>query len=311
MHGKDHKHRNTGNVRVGTAGWSYKDWEGIVYPAPKPKGFDPAAYLAEYFDTIEINSTFYRAPRPEVAKAWAERVRKNPHFRYTAKLWRGFTHERSASVADEREFRAGITPLAEAGRLGALLLQFPWSFRNTDENRAYLLRLQQKFREFPLVLEVRHSSWTQVAVLEMLSELGIGLCTIDQPLFSNSIKPGAQSTSPVGYVRLHGRNYQQWFTENKQVGDRYNYLYSAKELEPWVDRIKEVAAKTKETYAVTNNHLNGQAAVNALEIAAYLWGGRVDVPEPLAEHYPRLKGIATLDYAAAPDRISASTPRDQ
>jgi uncharacterized protein YecE (DUF72 family) len=278
---------------VGPAGWSYKDWEGIVYPATKPKSFDPVAYLADYFDTIEINSTFYRPPRPEVAKSWAHRVRNNPHFRFTAKLWRGFTHERNASPADEREFIDGIAPLAEAGRFGALLLQFPWSFRNTRDNRAYLLQLQQRFQDFPLVLEVRHATWNDEAALQMLSELGIGLCNIDQPLFSDSIHPAAHTTSPVGYVRLHGRNYKQWFTENARTGDRYNYLYSPAELEPWVARIKEVAKKTKETYAVTNNHLNGQATVNALEIASYLSGEPVRVPEDLASRYPRLNDIAS------------------
>jgi uncharacterized protein YecE (DUF72 family) len=140
-------------IRIGPAGWSYRDWEGVVYPVPKPKGFHEATYLAQYFDTIEINSTFYRPPEPDVAKNWANRVSANPRFRFTAKLWRGFTHERNATADDERQFKAGIDPLAEAGRFGALLLQFPWSFKNDEGNRAYLLELHRRFRDYALVLE--------------------------------------------------------------------------------------------------------------------------------------------------------------
>jgi len=183
-------------IRIGPAGWAYKDWERIVYPPKKPRGFDPVGYLAQYFDTIEINSTFYRPPQPHSAKNWASRVSGNPHFRFTAKLWRGFTHERNATAQDESEFKSGITPLMEAGRFGGLLLQFPWSFRFDEENRAYLLELHRTFQEFPLVLEVRHASWAQESVLDMLAALDVGLCNIDQPLFHRSIKPGAHVTSP-------------------------------------------------------------------------------------------------------------------
>jgi uncharacterized protein YecE (DUF72 family) len=207
-------------IRIGPAGWSYKDWEGIVYPTSKPKGFHPASYLAQYFDTIEINSTFYRPPEPDIAWSWARRVEANPNFRFTAKLFRGFTHERNATEDDERQFKDGIDLLVEAGRFGALLLQFPWSCKNEERNRAYISELSRRFRDYPLVLEVRHASWNQKAIFEMLSELGMGLCNIDQPLFAKSIKPGAQATSPVGYIRLHGRNYKNWFMENREAGER-------------------------------------------------------------------------------------------
>ena len=119
-------------IHVGPAGWSYKDWEGVVYPAKSGSKFDPLAYLAQFFDTIEINSSFYRPPSASTSKSWAKRVAQNPHFLFTAKLHQVFTHERGkATREDETMFREGMDPLAEAGKLGAVLLQFPWSFKNT------------------------------------------------------------------------------------------------------------------------------------------------------------------------------------
>ena len=277
-------------IRIGPAGWSYKDWEGIVYPKkPGPK-FDPLEYLARYFDTIEINSSFYRPPAPSTTVAWVRRVFENPEFRFTAKLHRLFTHERGKATADdEKEFRDGIEPLVSAEKLGALLLQFPWSFKNTEDERIYLFNLLERFREYPLVLEIRHASWNAPDIYERLEEIGVGICNIDQPLFSKSIRPDAVSTSSIGYVRLHGRNYKDWFRSEAPRDDRYNYLYSLEELEPWIVRIKEVANQTFESYVVTNNHFRGQAVVNALEIKSTLEGKPVEAPEPLLAAYPRLR----------------------
>jgi uncharacterized protein YecE (DUF72 family) len=282
-------------IRVGTAGWSYKDWRGVVYPERKPAGFHEATYLAGYFDTVELNVSFYRPITAKTAEGWVHRVENNPSFRFTAKLWRGFTHERSAGAADEKAVKEGFAPLLEAGLLGAVLLQFPWSFRNTVENRDYVSNLRSKFPGYPLVLEVRHASWNEPAILDLLEELKLGLCNIDQPLFHHSIKPGSSATSSIGYVRLHGRNYRNWFAENRHVGERYDYLYSVDELEPWVDRIKKVAAVTKETYVVTNNHFLGKAAVNALEIKALLRGEPVPAPPTLVERYSELEPFVATD----------------
>lgn len=276
-------------IRIGPAGWAYKDWNGIVYPPKKPKGFDPVAYLARYFDTIEINSSYYGAPRPSAAKKWTESIAENNAFRFTAKLFHSFTHERKPAPYDEKDFKDGIGPLVEAARLGALLLQFPWSFRNSPENREYLVGLQRRFREYPLVLEVRHSSWATPEIADLLAELDMGICNIDQPLFHRSIKPGSEATSAIGYVRLHGRNYQNWFSKTALSHERYDYLYSVEELEPWVDRIKDVARKTKDTYAVSNNHHVGKAVTNALEIGALLSGKLVSAPASLLAHYPEMK----------------------
>jgi uncharacterized protein YecE (DUF72 family) len=280
-------------TRVGPAGWAYKDWNGIVYPAKRPRGFHEATYLADFFDTIEINVSFYRPISAKNAESWVKKIERNSRFRFTAKLWRGFTHERTAGSSDEREFKDGFIPLLEAGRLGALLMQFPWSFRNSDESREYVARLSARFEDFPLVLEVRHGSWAEPGVLDFLDQLGIGLCNIDQPLFKRSIKPSAIATSAVGYIRLHGRNYKSWFTENKHVGERYDYLYSPEELDPWVDRIKAVEQAAADTYVVTNNHYLGKAIVNAAEICSILKGGPVPAPLSLVQHYPELQSYTT------------------
>ncbi|HEU4479225.1 MAG TPA: DUF72 domain-containing protein, partial [Pyrinomonadaceae bacterium] len=280
-------------IHIGPAGWSYKDWEGVVYPAKPGSKFDPLNYLAQFFDTIEINSSFYRPPTPTTAKSWAKRVSDNPTFTFTAKLHRIFTHERGkATTEDEKAFREAMNPLAESGRLGAILIQFPWSFKNTDEERAYLSRLIAQFQEYPLVVEVRHTSWNTPGVYEELEERGVGICNIDQPVFAKSIKPAALTTSGIGYVRLHGRNYENWFRDKAPRDDRYNYLYSLDELDPWITRIKEVARQTKESYVITNNHFLGKAVVNALEIKSILNGKKVPAPEPLFRKYPALEETA-------------------
>jgi len=281
-------------VRIGPAGWSYRDWKGIVYPRdPGPK-FDELAYIARFFDTIEINSSFYRPPSESTSRSWVRRVAHNQNFKFTAKLYQRFTHERGKATADdEKAFKEGMNPLAASGILGSVLMQFPWSFKNTQEERTYLSKLIRQFSGYPLVVEVRHASWNQPSVYEWLSDAGVGFCNIDQPLFSKSIKPSAQTTSGVGYVRLHGRNYESWFAAStdrpEDRAERYNYLYSREELEPWIEKIKRISSQARETYVITNNHFQGKGVVNALEMKAELLGERVLGPPDLCERYPRIK----------------------
>ena len=292
--------RALSDIRVGPAGWSYADWRGRVYPEGTESKFDTLALVSKYFDTAEINSSFYHPPSAETARSWLGRIEHNPNFVFTAKLYRKFTHERGkASAEDETLFREGIDPLTEAGKLGAVLIQFPWSFKNDLEERSYLTWLVERFNDYPMVVELRHESWNNPRVLQTLEDLGVGLCDIDQPLFSNSIKPSAEVTSSIGYVRLHGRNYQNWFREEADVLERYDYLYSRDELEPWVSRIKEVAAKAKQTFVITNNHARGQNLVNAFEILAQLEEGRMPGPEKLVETYPRLIESVIADDESA------------
>ena len=286
-------------IRIGPAGWAYKDWEGSVYPQKPGAKFDPLEYLARFFNTIEINSSFYRPFTVSTAKSWTSRVAEARDFMFTAKLNRVFTHERGkATAADEKQVREGMDALRSAGKLGAVLLQFPWSFKNTDDERIYLTKLLDRFKDYPLVLEIRHSSWNNPQIYQWLEELEVGICNVDQPLFKKSIKPADLTTSPIGYVRLHGRNYHNWFREKAPRDDRYNYLYSIDELEPWIARIKEIAAKTKEAYVITNNHFRGQAVVNALEIKATLTEERVVGPEPLFRKYPQLEDSAVPEVDA-------------
>jgi uncharacterized protein YecE (DUF72 family) len=279
-------------IRIGPAGWAYKDWAGIVYPKPLPRGFRPIQFLSQFFDTLEINTSFYGPPKPETTRSWIEDAEHNVRFLFTAKLWRGFTHERSATAADEKLVKDGLDPIMQAGKFGALLMQFPISFKNTPENREYLASLQRRFGEYPLVLEVRHSSWADPSVLEMLAELGIGFCNIDQPLLGKALKPTADKTSPVSYVRLHGRNYQNWFGENARSSDRYDYLYSLRELEPWADRVRSISEKRRENiFVITNNHYEGKAVANALQLAALLIDEPVDPPKQLIMRYPELRDL--------------------
>ncbi len=284
-----------GQVLVGPAGWSYADWSGIVYPARAPRDFHAATYLAQYFDTIEINTSFYQPLRPEMCRQWLERVAGNQRFLFTAKLWQKFTHEGNATEEDYTAVRAGFDILLSAGKLGAVLLQFPFSFHHTPENLGILKKLLERFRDYPLVVEVRHATWNEKGFYKLLHESGVGFCNIDQPVIGRSVKPSGRATAAVGYVRLHGRRYDTWFSDDPEVPpeERYNYLYTERELEPWAERIRKVASRAKSTFVITNNHFQGKAVVNALQLIRLLTGEKVKVPEPLRHHYPELERIAS------------------
>jgi uncharacterized protein YecE (DUF72 family) len=285
------------NIFVGTAGFSYKDWEGVVYPPDlKKRKIHPLEYLAQFFDCCEINTSFYGHIRPNVGKSWCEKTAAvNPNFQFTAKLFQGFTHlprgnkptspfNLTVNTEDEKLAREGLDSIASEGRLGAVLIQFPVSFKNADDTRDYLFLLVRKFNQYPLVLEIRHESWNDPDILGRLAEQGVGFCNIDQPRLGKSLRGTAHVTAPVGYVRLHGRNYKEWFQADNR-NDRYNYLYKPKELEGWKERITQIGAQTDKTFVVANNHFKGQAAVNALELKNMLSGERVKAPKPLVEHY--------------------------
>jgi len=284
-------------IRVGPAGWSYKDWAGIVYPSQKPTHFDPLRYLSKYFDTIEVDSTFYRPMPRSNADSWVERVQDNPNFRFTAKLWNRFTHERdSAWTADDvKAAREVFEGLRDGRRLGAVLMQFPWSFRNNERNQEWLRDVIKDFEDFPLVLEVRHASWVTPEFFAQLEERGVGFVNVDQPMFHDSIAPSAHATAHVGYVRVHGRNYKDWFRENAGRDARYNFLYSAEQLKPWAKRAEEIVQddRTDEVYVVTNNHYLGQAPANALMLKSMLERERVPAPPELFEKYEK----ALKDFA--------------
>src|SRR6202140_4804079 len=281
-------------IRIGTAGWSYKDWDGILYPPEVTrKKIHPVEFLARFFDVIEINTSFYGHIRPELGRFWARKAAAvNPNFLFTAKLHRSFTHSplavteptSAASIRpndeDERLAREGLESLATEGKLGALLIQFPVSYKNTSLNREYLESLLRQFIEFPRVVEGRHESWNNQETIGYFTERSVAFCNIDQPLIGRSLEATEHVTSPVGYVRLHGRNYDQWF-EAEKGADRYNYLYSEAELAGWKEKIERIAHKAEITYVIANNHFEAKAGVNALQMKHMLSGRRVKAPDPL------------------------------
>ena len=293
------------DIRIGTAGWSYKDWDGIFYPSGMShRRQHPLEYLARFFDTTEINTSFYGPLKPEWAKLWCRKVAAvNKNFLFTAKLYRAFTHSPIAVMEptsaatirptdeDEARTREGLDAIANEGRLGALLIQFPVSFKNTSLNRDYLERLLRQFIEYPRVVEVRDSSWNNPATLAAFTQKDVGFCNIDQPVLGKSLAPTEHVTSAIGYIRLHGRNYENWFDSDNR-NDRYNYLYNQRELAGWKERIESVAARAHTTFVITNNHFESKAGVNALELKAMITAKRVQAPPTLIEKYPELRNIA-------------------
>ena len=264
----------------------------------------PLEYLARFFDIAEINTSFYGPMKPEVAKLWCKRVAAvNPQFLFTAKLYRAFTHSpiavmeptSAASIRptdeDEIKAREGLDVLANEGKLGALLIQFPVSFKNTGLNREYLARLLRQFIEYPRVVEVRDSSWNSPETLAEFAQMNVGFCNIDQPVMGKSLAPTEHVTAEVAYIRLHGRNYDQWFDSDNR-NDRYTYLYKELELDDWKERIQNVAHRARTTYVITNNHFESKAGVNAIELKSMISGKRVAAPPTLIRKYPELRKFA-------------------
>jgi uncharacterized protein YecE (DUF72 family) len=279
------------NLYIGTAGWSYEDWKGVVYPAAQE--VDELFVLSQLFDTVEVNSSFYRPPTPQMTRNWLKRVEHNPRFLFTVKLFRHFTHMRDQlTPSDEIAFRQGIEPLKEAQKLGALLLQFPYSFHDTPHNRTILVDLFDRFKDYPLVLEIRHASWDKPVVLESLTRHGVGFCNVDQPALSASIQRTEHLTSKIAYLRLHGRNYVDWFRKDAGA-QRYNYLYSREELMDMVPSIHKFMAEAESVFVIANNHFRGQAVANALQLKFYATGDAPSPPACLLRRYPNLQEFLT------------------
>ncbi len=277
---------------LGPSGWSYPDWHGPVYPDPPPRGFSPLRFMARHFNAIEVNSSFYRIPTAGVTQRWVTEVPQE--FRFAFKLTRSFTHERSEFPPrrDFEAFRDGLRPVGEAGRLGPILMQFPWSFRYSPPSVDWVRRLADGLAGQALFTEVRHASWLSPDALEALAGVG-GVCAIDQPRLHDCIGPLPFSYGRRGYVRLHGRNAANWFADDVPPFERYNYLYSHPELREWVERLRAMAAECDDVWVFANNHYRGQGVANALELRAMLTGGPVTVPAELAAAYPRLTAFST------------------
>jgi uncharacterized protein YecE (DUF72 family) len=324
------------NLRIGTSGWNYPSgrgtWNGVFYPPSRrrPKGFDELAYYAEHFNTVEVNNTFYGQPRAEITRGWVERT--PPHFVFSVKLYQKFTHpgmfkerlrrgsgivaealpaviEELAEVnaADLDEFRRGIAPLAERGKLGALLAQFPPSFKNGERERDSVARLLGAFREYPVAVELRHSSWSDAFgdTLELLNGFHAAWVQIDEPKFRFSIRQNyLPNVEGFYYMRLHGRNVQQWWRHD-QSEDRYNYLYSGDELKEFSETADAARRLVKKAYLYTNNHYSAKSVANAAMIKEQLG-------EPLEgeyraefiEAFPELAGAVRREpKSSAPSRL--------
>ena len=296
-------------VHIGPAGWSYPDWDGVFYPDVHTRGFDALAYAASYFTLIEINSTFYRVPAPHVVRRWAERVRGIESFVFTLKAHQALTHRAAAETPDElAPLRRAIEPLADAGRLGAVLLQFPWSFRYSPAARLHVERRLADLHPFPVALEVRHGSWESTEAVSFLDALDVTVCGIDQPVIGESLHPYRYRTGGAGaYFRLHGRNYREWFAPEAGRDARYDYLYSPAELSPWADVIRRAAGEASRVFVVLNNHFRGKAPANAFEMASMLFGRRVNAPARLRRAYPQIEPATTADLEPGSERTLFDT----
>lgn len=284
-------------IRVGPAGWSYADWEGRVYPASKPEGFHPLAFLSRFFDCIEVNSSFYAMPRAEHAGHWVQLVAARPDFRFLVKLNREFTHGAAPATWPDlaEEYRKGIEPLVRSRKLGAILAQFPASFSFGAEGVRRLGRIKSLFPEAPMVLEVRHASWFTPPGHDTIRGLSYSLAYVDLPPAWNHPPDWHPPTGPIGYLRLHGRNTEQWFRRDAERDDKYDYLYGESEIEELAAKARRIASVHDETTVVTNNHFAGKAVANALELRSSLSGELVPAPSEIVEAFPRLRSRVRIE----------------
>jgi uncharacterized protein YecE (DUF72 family) len=319
------------SLRIGTSGWSYPTgkgtWNRLFYPATRSirdgtKGFDELRFYAEHFNTVEVNSTFYGQPRADVTRGWVQRTR--PGFEFSVKLYQKFTHPKmfkqsalkrvrprdaedepvsghdnslldllaEVTQSDLDDFRAGIDPLASAGKLGALLAQFPPSFKNDSASQDYLAHLLRAFEDYPVAVELRHRSWSDAIAdtLAMLNAFNAAWVQIDEPKFRFSIRQNyLPNVTSFYYMRLHGRNAKQWWRHDKSE-DRYNYLYSGAELQEFADVAGAAKELVKKSYLYTNNHFSAKSVVNAVMLKAQL-GEPIEgeYPDALVEEYPELR----------------------
>ena len=267
-------------IRIGPAGWSYKDWEGTVYPPGFPKG-SQLAILARHMDTVEVNTSFYRVPSPALAEGWLRKVEGNPDFRFTLKAWQGWTHGSMPGGPEAERFREVLDLLAGAGRLGLVLFQFPWSFKDSPAARERLKELGALFPDHPRGVEVRHGSFGTPDFFAFLSAEGLAFANIDQPVIGASLAPTGCFTASPAYVRFHGRNYAKWFARG-EAWERYDYLYTGAELEPWAATVKSLAPRG-DIFVILNNHYRGQALQNARDLGRILGLSKPNFELPLGQ----------------------------
>ncbi len=266
---------NDCELLIGTSGYDYDEWKGVFYPADLKKE-DYLPYYAEVFNALELNFTFYKQPTAPQLSRMVERT--GGKVKFAIKGNRAFTHEVDPGKWKDvvKEFREALYPFANNDLLTAVLLEFPYSFHYTDDNRRYLANLIAEFHDTPVVVEFRQSEWLIERVYDYLDKLRAGICLCDMPELKNlpalnasGEGPGARDApasrhllcGPSGYLRFHGRNAEKWYGTNSR--DRYDYLYSSAQLEPYVELIRRMMETAKFVQIFFNNHAKGQATVNA------------------------------------------------
>jgi len=253
-------------IYVGTSGYSYDDWVGPVYPPDLPKK-DWLSFYAQEFQTCEINYTYYRLPD---AKTLAAMARKTPSgFIFTVKASQELTHGRDDPEEAFNAFGAGVAPLVDQGKLGCILAQFPFSFHATPENRDYLRRFRERLQGLPVVIEFRNRAWLEPQTSDLLRELDLGFCCVDEPRLKGLLPPIAVATSAIAYVRFHGRNAKKWW-RHENAYERYDYTYSVEELREWEPKILDLDEQSEKTFVFANNHWQGQAVGTARQLRLLL-----------------------------------------
>lgn len=281
---------------IGPAGWSYPDWRGVVYPQKRPRNFSELSFIANYFNTVEINSTFYKIPSLETVHRWLEQVMARDDFQFCVKLDRQFTHSQAhIDPAMAAHFKHILSPFVEQQKLGAVLIQFPWQFKKSDATMARLLNIADLLQEFPCAFEFRHASWQNDDVLNLLAERQVAFVNIDQPVIGDLVKPSGAVTTNFGYVRFHGRNSAAWFADDAGRDERYNYLYSDSELASWMQPIGEMSKKAEQMFIIFNNHFRGQALINAFQIMHQVTKEKPLAPETLLRYFPQAAKFIKAD----------------
>jgi len=255
-------------IFLGTSGFSYPDWKGYFYPK-KISAQDMLAFYAQHFSACEINFTYYRIPTPAHTASLVKKSKSKVHF--VVKAYQSMTHQRNATTSEYRAFTEALKPMQDAGVLGAILIQFPYSFPNNLANRGYLADIKENLPpDIDLVVEFRHRSWVRSEIIDFLKSLHLGIVNVDEPDLKNLLPATDFVSSSVGYVRFHGRNREKWFGKDAKPWERYNYLYRQEELAEWVPRIKRIDSESVRTYVFFNNHWCSQAVTNVRQMAELL-----------------------------------------
>lgn len=257
-------------LKIGTSGFSFRDWKGSVYPEGiKDRDMLPFYERELGFKALEVNFTYYTLPS---SKSFIGMSRKTSDgFEFVVKAFKGMTHDirdkETKKIVDNREifdkFLYSLLPLAQEGKLGCVLAQFPFSFFPNRENFDYLRSFRERLGEIPLVIEFRNTYWLKDSTFSFLKDVGMGYCIVDEPKLPKLMPFIPKATSDLGYFRFHGRN-QNWF--NVPTSVRYDYLYSEEELRSFIQPIIEIEHLTAKTFIFFNNCHGGSAARNALEL---------------------------------------------